>query len=225
MAEQAKDVFVFYSEYVKPLYCEIEALDNTVPVEMLFEIHAAFDHLRRFFINSDDEATSSRRAIGHLKRAALDALKLKLKFFNKDVESLLNRGPCLHLVDNGQFLPTVQSDKREIIKFAKQARIQESNNDPDQAFDLWFKTSLLINEFYDKHLSDQTKVVIAENNVKKWLSKDKRDGVIIGVIIGLSTGIISSLVVWWITTDSKAIAFFSAFFAKTKNLVSQVFNF
>lgn len=38
---QTKDVFVFYRDYVKPLYCEIEARDNTLPVELLFEIHAA----------------------------------------------------------------------------------------------------------------------------------------------------------------------------------------
>jgi hypothetical protein len=37
-------------------------------VELLFEIHAAFDHLRRFYVNGDDEITSSRRAIGHFNK-------------------------------------------------------------------------------------------------------------------------------------------------------------
>ena len=53
---------------IKPLYCEIEARDYSIPVELLFEIHAAFDHLRRFYVNGDDEITSSRRAIGHFNK-------------------------------------------------------------------------------------------------------------------------------------------------------------
>ena len=50
-----KDVFQFYNDYVKILYSEIEARNNTLPVELLFEIHSAFDHLKRIYIDKDDD--------------------------------------------------------------------------------------------------------------------------------------------------------------------------
>ena len=145
---QAKDAFVFYLEYVKPLYCEIEARDNTLPVELLFEIHAAFDHLRRHFADGENEDLSANKAISHLKRGALDAFKLKLKFFHDDFQSLIKSNVDFELVDNGKFLPNLLSDKDKIRNLAKQSRLSESIDDPTKAFDLWSSTSMAINEFY-----------------------------------------------------------------------------
>ena len=199
MTQKIKDVFVFYREYVKPLYCEIEAKDNTLPVELLFEIHAAFDHLRRYFVDGEDESVSTRRAIGHLKRGSLDAFKLKLKFFHEDIEKLLSSGPHLDFVDNSEFLPSLLSDKQKIITTAKSARLQESNQDPDLAYDLWTKTSLAIDEFYEKYLSNLDKIKLVEIKAKKWLNVDKKQGLLIGSAIGLLTGFISSYAVWWLT--------------------------
>ena len=44
MTEQ--DVYKFYNEKVKIIYSEIEARNNVLPIELLFEIHSAFDHLK-----------------------------------------------------------------------------------------------------------------------------------------------------------------------------------
>ena len=67
-----KDVFQFYDDSLKPLYSETEARDNSLPVEVLFEIHSAFDHLKRFYVSSEEEAACCRKAYGHLIRACLD---------------------------------------------------------------------------------------------------------------------------------------------------------
>jgi hypothetical protein len=40
-------VYAFYQEFVKPIYSEIEARWNNIPVKLLFETYAAFDHLKR----------------------------------------------------------------------------------------------------------------------------------------------------------------------------------
>jgi len=195
VSEQVQDAFAFYSEYLKPLYCEIEARDNTIPVEMLFEIHAAFDHLRRFYVNGDEETTSTRRAIGHLKRASLDAFKLKLKYFNADLERLLGLGACLELVDNGSFIEEILRDKQKIIKIAKQARIDESKNDPETAFDTWIQTSILIDETTEKILNSQVHIDSATIKAKNWFNKDKFQGLWIGFL----SGFLSSLAVWLLT--------------------------
>jgi hypothetical protein len=50
-----KEVYQFYNDKVKILYSEIEARNNVIPVELLFEIHSAFDHLKRFHVLNIDK--------------------------------------------------------------------------------------------------------------------------------------------------------------------------
>jgi len=75
-----KEVFTLYNEYLKPLYCEVEA-NNKLPMEVLFEIHAAFDHLKRIYIDKENESRCCEKACSHIKRATLDAYKIILKRF------------------------------------------------------------------------------------------------------------------------------------------------
>lgn len=191
-----KDVFLFYQDYVKPLYCEIEARNNTLPVELLFEIHASFDHLKRFYIGEEGEAISCSKAISHLKRGALDAFKLKLKYFHIDIKSLLEHNIDFSLLDNGKFLPSLLSDKAAIINLAKNARLSESNPDPTKAFEIWSEASLKMDEFYSTYLNDQGKFEWAKQKTFVWLNKDTWRG----VAIGLATGLLSSYLIWKFTT-------------------------
>ena len=75
-------VYEFYDELIKPTYSKIEANNNTLPVELLFEIHAAFDHIKRIYIEKEDEQSCCRKAISHLRRGSYDIFKLELKYFN-----------------------------------------------------------------------------------------------------------------------------------------------
>jgi hypothetical protein len=102
-----KEVYRFYNEKVKLLYSEIEARENTLPVELLFEIHSAFDHLKRFHVDGEPENLCAEKAFSHLKRGLLDAFKLKLKYHNKDYEKLLSMKTDFHLIDNGTFWPSL----------------------------------------------------------------------------------------------------------------------
>lgn len=70
-----EELFAFYYEDFKPLYCQLQSL-NTPPLEMFFEINAAFDHLSRhwYYKLSESEAVSATCA--HLKRGCFDAFKI-----------------------------------------------------------------------------------------------------------------------------------------------------
>jgi hypothetical protein len=91
-----ESLFRFYSDLVKPLYAEIEARNNTIPVELLFEIHSAFDHISRIYSKHENIEKSIGDSYGHLIRGCLDAFKLKLKYYNSDLiifkenESVMN---------------------------------------------------------------------------------------------------------------------------------------
>ena len=146
-----KEVYNFYNEKVKILYSEIEARNNTLPVELLFEIHSAFDHLKRFHVDGEPEDRCAEKAFSHLKRGLLDAFKLKLKYHNKDYEKLLRLKADLHLIDNGTFWPSLLSKRKAIIKLAKEARLHEGKRDLEDAFDKWYKASDLIDQFEDEY--------------------------------------------------------------------------
>jgi len=120
------DVYQFYNETVKPLYCEIEAQGNDIPVELLFETYAAFDHLKRIYIDGEPEELCCKKALSHLKRGALDVLKLKLKYLTQEVQELLRSKGSLKLIDNGQFLINLTIDRVEINTLAKQQEVPKA---------------------------------------------------------------------------------------------------
>lgn len=140
------DVYTFYADYVKIIYSEIEARNNTLPIELLFEINSAFDHLKRYHVDNQDENTACEKAYSHLKRGLLDAYKIKLKYFNDDYSSVI-KARALPFIDNGEFLPKLIKLHKQIIDAGKCARLYESKKDIDSAFEYWDKTSDLINDF------------------------------------------------------------------------------
>jgi hypothetical protein len=195
-----RDVFLFYQEHLKPLYCEIQAKGNEIPSELLFEIHAAFDHLKRFYVEEEEEDACCKRAIGHLKRAALDAFKIKLRNFHTDVEHLLRESIDFELIDNGSYLPRMIAAKSEIATLALRARKSEGHGNIHQAFDPWYDTSLKIDEFYHTYLDDGSKFAWARKKTFSYFNKDTKKG----AALGFATGVASSLVVWWMTLPESA---------------------
>ena len=175
------EVYEFYNEKVKIIYSEIEARNNTLPVELLFEIHSAFDHLKRIHVDNEPEDHCAEKAFSHLKRGLLDAFKLKLKYYNKDCEKLLEMKADLRLIDNGAFLPSLLSRRTAIIKLAKEARLYEGKKDIDGAFENWYQTSALIDQF-ESDFFDPKKIKWAKKQYFFRLSRDIILGIIVGVI-------------------------------------------
>lgn len=182
-----KDVFTFYTDKFKPLYSETEARDNIIPVEILFEIHASFDHLKRFYVDKEEELSCCRQARGHLKRAVLDMYKLKLKQFNSDFKSFQKniQPSVLRIVDNGNFYPAMNQDRKEIIKIATEARKNESNKDKENAYANWSEVSVKINRFEENYFNckgiDWAATVVKKMSFKKILAN-----VVWTIIVGIS---------------------------------------
>jgi hypothetical protein len=181
-----KEVYSFYNEKVKILYSEIEARNNSLPVELLFEIHSAFDHLKRIHIDDEPETECAEKAFSHLKRGLLDAFKLKLKDHNEDYKKLLKLKTDLRFIDNGQFWPSLLNKRRELISIAKEARVFEGKKDTDSAFEKWYEFSGLVDQF-EKEFFDSSKI--------QWAKKMNFLRVSVAFAIGIITGIIGSLIV------------------------------
>lgn len=184
-----KGVYQFYNEKVKVLYSEIEARNNTLPVELLFEIHSAFDHLKRIHVDDEPETDCAEKAFSHLKRGALDAFKLKLKYHNDDYKKLLKLKADLRLIDNGNFLPSLLDKRKTIIGHAKEARLFEGKKDTDTAFERWCVVSDLIDQF-EKEFFDSSKM--------QWAKKLSFFRFSLSFVIGIITGLISSAIVQYL---------------------------
>lgn len=181
-----KDIYEFYNEKVKILYSDVEARNNTLPVELLFEIVAAFDHLKRIYVNNETEEQCSLKAYSHLKRGMLDAFKLKLKYHNDTYISLTSSKNDLRLIDNGTFFKELLSCRTQIISNAKNARLNEGLTDLDESIEDWSRVSILIDDFETKFLVEE-KLQWAKKHSYFRFSKD--------FIVGLISGIIGSIIV------------------------------
>jgi hypothetical protein len=181
-----KDVYLFYNEKVKILYSEIEARNNSLPIELLFEIHSAFDHIKRIHVDGESETLCAEKAFSHLKRGLLDAFKLKLMYHNKDYEKLLRLKTDLRLLDNGRFLPLLLDKRKAIIDLATKARFFEGKRDIDSAFEKWYEVSALIDQF-EKEFFDSSKI--------QWAKKINIFHFSLSFIVGIITGVIGSVIV------------------------------
>ena len=184
-----KEIYTFYNEKVKILYSEIEARNNTLPVELLFEIHSAFDHLKRFHIDGEPEDRCAEEAFSHLKRGLLDAFKLKLKYHNKDYGKLSRMKADFHLIDNGMFWPSLLNKRKAIIKHAKEARIFEGKKDIEEAFESWYETSDLIDQFENEYF---------ESPKIQWAKRIGFFHRFWKFIIGIIIGVIGSAIVQYL---------------------------
>ena len=191
MTEQ--EVYEFYNNTVKVIYSEIEAKNNTLPVELLFEINSAFDHLKRIHVDGENEDLQSQKAYSHLKRGCLDAFKLKLKYFNDDVSKIYRKKADLRIIDNGQYLADFIQSKSDIFKIAKEARLNEGKMDTELALQEWSHVSVLIDSFEDNFFN-QEKLHWAEKqsffhfNANFWL------GVLAGIISSVIVTILFSVI-------------------------------
>ena len=178
------ELFAFYYSHVKPLYSFIQT-ENNLPIELLFEINAAFDHVTRHWAYGQSEGDVVRQAYSHLKRSCLDVFKLQLKATMVKYREL--RKTPIELIDNGDFKRNLEQLINQIQRHATEARRLEGQvkTDPStavQAFDAWYPTVELFakfeEEFYlNKHV-DWAKKRSRIITLRNWAG-----GIISGAII------------------------------------------
>jgi hypothetical protein len=134
-----EELFKFYHEYVKLLYSSVQA-GGVLPIEVLFELNAALDHISRHWAYRESEAAVVDKAYAHLKRTCLDIFKLKVNDANDQFLEL--RSIETSVLDNGEFDRNLIALHHKIKTEATEARRLEgeSRNDDEatiKAFSLW----------------------------------------------------------------------------------------
>ena len=112
------------------------------------------------------------------------------QFYNDDeYTKLLELKTDLRFVDNGKYLPSLLGKRKAIIELAKEARISESSENIDDAFEKWYEVSGLIDQF-EKEFFDPSKI--------QWAKKVNFIYNLWSFIIGVVAGIISSAIVQYL---------------------------
>jgi len=185
------ELFDFYKNEVKPLYAAVQVDYGKMPVEILNEINAAFDHISRLWIYAGKETEESAvsKAYGHLKRSCLDIFKLgALKAFDRIKD--LRRITTLHLIDNGEFVSQLNLLEYEIEKGSIDARRFEG--EPERGFGEWksvYEKCISLRELYcSKNIPWAKSEAAKISRNEKWKT----------FILGVVSGLVSGLAVWYI---------------------------
>lgn len=204
------ELFVAYRTYVKPLYCNVQALTGKMPLEVLNEMNAALDHISRIYTdNSDPDEEHIRRAWAHFKRACLDIFKLQLVDVHKQYVTLGENRSALQLIDSGRFVKRMEESYQEIKELAAKARYEESTHGEVDPFGSWcsvydkscdFTKNIYNHADITWAVGQEGKIKDAEKAVilEKGYRRGGKFGLIKGLVIGTVTSILGTLILLWL---------------------------
>ncbi len=198
MAKHPKDIkelFDFYYLHVKPLYASVQATNN-LPLEVLTEINAAFDHLSRIYQYGADEQHEVKKACSHLKRSCLDIFKIRAKQIVDEYHELKQRN--IGIIENGEFELRMMNLFEEIRTGAIEARQIESRTTSDTtdnvaSFDAWAPVYEKC-ERWHKDFFLNPSVEWAMKVQAKANRKQRAIDALIGFAIGVAASVIASYI-------------------------------
>jgi hypothetical protein len=182
---------LYYDKY-KPLYSRIQTF-NEMPVELVFEVAAAWDHLSRHWRFNESEDGCIDKAARHLKRAVFDAYKLLLRQTVDEYEDL--KRVDTSLIDNGQFDEQLRRLMSEIRSDSVSARTSEGNANGvdgwDRAFSVWGDVYQKMEQFHKEfYLNPNVEWARKKTQVFTWRNRVE------GFIVGLAASLAAALI-WW----------------------------
>jgi hypothetical protein len=191
-------VGLYYDRY-KPLYSRIQTF-NEMPVELVFEVAAAWDHLSRCWRFGEPEAGCVDKAARHIKRAVFDAYKLLLKQTVDDYDDIKRIDTSL--IDNGNFDERLRILMSEIRADSVEARDSEGDTGGvdgwNKAFALWGAVYQKMEKFHrDFYLNPN--IEWARTKTSDFTSKRRWEGFWIGVASGVVGSGIFAAIVWLAT--------------------------
>jgi hypothetical protein len=95
----------------------------------------------------------------------------------------------LHLIDNGEFWPSLLSKRKAIVRLAKEARMYEGKKNLEDSFDKWYDVSTLIDQFENEYF---------ESPKLQWARRLSFFHSSWKIIIGIITGVIGSAIVQYL---------------------------
>ena len=115
----------------------------------------------------------------------------KVKILYSEIEARNNTLPKVdfHLIDNGEFWPSLLSKRKAIVTVAKEARLYEGKRDLEDAYDRWYEASDLIDQFESEYF---------ESPKIQWARKKGFFHRFWKIIVAVIVGVIGSVIVQYL---------------------------
>jgi|WetSurMetagenome_2_1015567.scaffolds.fasta_scaffold17144_2 hypothetical protein len=185
------ELFEFYYQDFKPLYNHLQSL-NQPPLELFFEVNAAFDHLSRhwYYDNTEEEVVNA--AAAHIKRGCFDAFKIVFRDTIDHYNEL--RHIDTSIIDNGRFDKEMRLLVSHLREGAAKARLAEGDS---RDFEAWHKAYELWEPVYvgcirfdrEFYLNMNLEWARRKQTWKPW--KMRLEGFLIAVAAGIVVWLIS----------------------------------
>jgi len=115
----------YYYFIVKHFIAEHESRFGTIPIQIHNEHRMTLDHLVR--AKKDNYEGNTKSAIGHLRRAVLDIIKLNCAGLRKEIDKRQNAIPkkALGLISNGDYIKDYMKKQNEAENLLNEARCED----------------------------------------------------------------------------------------------------
>lgn len=193
MSKSLEELFEYYNNYFKPPYTNIEARGNTIPAEILFEIHSSFDHIARHYVKGEELDKCVAKSQAHIERGILDLYKLELRDFIDEYKKFVKEDIDFSLIDSGTFQEKLQKKWIEITRKAKEARLSETRDTKEKSFELWSEVSIKISEFEDEIFHSKS-VQWGRTTTQKRKWKARIGDLVIGFVASLAVTVVLYMV-------------------------------
>lgn len=200
------ELFCFYEKYFKPLYADIES-QGEFPQAIGFEALAAIDHLKRYYVENQDESLAVEKAAGHLKRGAFDLFKLRVLRAQEQYDEL--RDINTSIIEHGEFDKQLHQLFSDIRAGGSRARLKEGDAESwGHGFDYWWPVYRKCVEFEQQYfLHDKIPWAERQETKRQTIAMTKSFG--IGIAAGVLSGIILEVVTSVGSIALSVIPFFS----------------
>lgn len=184
------ELYKFHEDVFKPIYGDLVAVLGSKPEQIAFEVEATLSHIAVAHTKPDIREDNLIKAHGHLKRAALDAVKILWLEYREKTEKFIADDELRRFAINSSEKELLEKYQAATNK-AREARREELTNTgaaPEISIDLYYESAKAFCDVLD--LIDPDK----ERQFQKFRFWYKKKEIIVSFVVGF----LSSLLVTYL---------------------------
>jgi hypothetical protein len=198
--EQSKKAPINYKTTVELYYITryfvavFEARNHTIPIQIWNEYRNALDHFFRHITNDGHPEVSDNLSLmeGHMKRAALDIMKLTCHESDKWLNAELSKyhNDAMLLIDNGVFLHSFQKRKTDVSCMFQKAKTEDYKFGTDskknkQILSLYIDSAIAYESLREEIIKRTPDIQKSQSHYQKISRKAFLPNVWAGIISGI----------------------------------------
>ncbi|MCK9637218.1 MAG: hypothetical protein M0R41_13150 [Methylobacter tundripaludum] len=186
----ANDIYELFQGDFKNIYGDLIVVTANKPVQIIFQLEAAFTHMAVASLNNECSQENLKAALKHIQRASLDAAKMLWLAYKDRLDNIISdsnlRMFCINCPEDE--LIKAYSKAENLAEEARRCELNHIGVDPTKSLTLYYEASIALKEVFEK--IDHNKL----KNFKKFNLFYKAKEYLIGFIIGIFASVIATFI-------------------------------